>query len=372
MKANYPVEFLAASMTLDIGNTDRLNIFKQEASRLGVKLLAPDINRSQAVFSCDADAGEVFYALAAVKGVGRQAMDHVVEVRDKNGPFKSMGDFARRVDPRLVNKRAFENLVRAGAFDSLSKNRRQLVENSDRILGGAQAAARERESGQSNMFGGAVEELRLTAMPDWPAHEKLGEEFSAMGFYLSGHPLDAYGPALKRLGATTYASLTEDRRNGFKAKLAGTMIKKSERRGRNDQMYAFVSFSDPTGMFEVMLFPEVLAACRNLLEAGKSLLITASADMDGEELKLRAASITDLDQAAANAGEGMVVRLESAAPLSAVAAQLQGSGKGLVSFIVPGGPGEEVEIALNKRLAVTASLRNVIAAIPGVVSVEAV
>ena len=150
------------------------------------------------------------------------------------------------------------------------------------------------------------------------------------------------------------------------------MIKKSERRGRNDQMYAFVSFSDPTGMFEVMLFPEVLAACRNLLEAGKSLLITASADMDGEELKLRAASITDLDQAAANAGEGMVVRLESAAPLSAVAAQLQGSGKGLVSFIVPGGPGEEVEIALNKRLAVTASLRNVIAAIPGVVSVEAV
>jgi len=372
LKANYPVEFLAASMTLDIGNTDRLNIFKQEAARLGVKLLAPDINRSQAVFSCDADAGEVFYALAAVKGVGRQAMDHVVEVRGENGPFKSMSDFARRVDPRLVNKRAFENLVRAGAFDSLSKNRRQLVENSDRILGGAQAAARERESGQSNMFGGAVEELRLTSMPDWPAHEKLGEEFSAMGFYLSGHPLDAYGPALKRLGATTYASLTEDRRNGFKAKLAGTMIKKSERRGRNDQMYAFVSFSDPTGMFEVMLFPEVLAACRNLLEAGKSLLITASADMDGEELKLRAASITDLDQAAANAGEGMVVRLESAAPLSAVAAQLQGSGKGLVSFIVPGGPGEEVEIALNKRLAVTASLRNVIAAIPGVVSVEAV
>ena len=149
-------------------------------------------------------------------------------------------------------------------------------------------------------------------MPDWPVHERLGEEFTAMGFYLSGHPLDAYGPALKRLGATTYASLMEDRRRaGFKAKLAGTLIKKSERRGRNDQMYAFVSFSDPTGMFEVMLFPEVLAASRPLLEAGKSLLITASADWDGDELKLRAASIIDLDQAAAQAGEGMVVRLDS-------------------------------------------------------------
>src|SRR6202012_4183450 len=95
---------------------------------------------------------EVFYALAAVKGVGRQAMDHVIEMRRSGGVFKSLGDFARRVDPRLVNKRAFENLTRAGAFDSLNRNRRQVVENSDRVLGGAQAAARERESGQNNLF----------------------------------------------------------------------------------------------------------------------------------------------------------------------------------------------------------------------------
>ncbi len=385
LKANYPVEFLAASMTLDIGNTDRLNVFKQEAGRLGVKILPPDINRSASIFTCDAEAGEVFYALAAVKGVGRQAMDHVAEVRSKGGPFKSIGDFIRRIDPKLVNKRAFENLVRAGAFDSLNRNRRQLIENSDRILGGAQAATRERESGQNNLFshGGAsgaasspAEELRLTQIPDWPLHERLAEEFSAMGFYLSGHPLDAYGPALKRLGATTYASLVEDRRQGFKAVIAGTMIRKSERRGRNDQTYAFVSFSDPTGMFEVMLFPEVLAASRVLLEAGKSLLITASADWDGDELKLRAATLTDLDQAAAHAGEGMVVRLESSAPLGAVAAELQpnqtSNAKGRVSFIVPGGPGEEVEIALARRHLVNAGLRNTIAAIPGVVSVEAV
>ncbi len=126
LKANYPVEFLAASMTLDIGNTDRLNIFRQEAQRLGVKVAPPDINRSEAVFACDAAANAVFYALAAVKGVGRQAMDHVAEERRANGPFKSLSDFARRVDPRLVNKRAFDNLARAGAFDSLNPNRRQV------------------------------------------------------------------------------------------------------------------------------------------------------------------------------------------------------------------------------------------------------
>lgn len=376
LKANYPVEFLAASMTLDIGNTDRLNIFRQEAQRLGVKVAPPDINVSEAVFSVDAPANTVFYALAAVKGVGRQAMDHVVELRQTGGPFKSISDFARRVDPRLVNKRAFENLVRAGTFDSLNPNRRQLVENSDRILGGAQAAQRERESGQVSLFGGdggQAEELRLSTITDWPVHERLAEEFSAMGFYLSGHPLDSYGPALKRLGATTYAALVEDRRRaGFKVKLAGTVIKKSERRGRSEQMYAFVSFSDPTGMYEIMLFPEVLAASRPLLEAGKSLLINCSVEWDGDDLKLRAASILDLDRAAADAGEGMVVRLADTSSLSALYAELQQAGKGLVNIVVPGAAGEEVEIELKKRIAVTATLRNRVAALPGVASVEAV
>ena len=375
LKANYPVEFLAASMTLDIGNTDRLNIFRQEAQRLGVKVAPPDINVSEAVFTCDAPANTVFYALAAVKGVGRQAMDHLVEMRKEGGKFKSLSDFARRVDPRQLNKRAFENLARAGAFDSLNPNRRQVVENSDRILGGAQAAQRERESGQVSLFGGggSSDDIRFAAMPDWPVHERLGEEFSAMGFYLSGHPLDSYGPALKRLGATTYAALVEDRRRGgFKAKIAGTLIKKSERRGRSEQMYAFVSFSDPTGMFEIMLFPEVLTVCRPLLEAGKSLLITAAAEWDGEELKLRAVSIIDLDAAAAQAGEGMVVRLADTASLGALASELSQAGKGLVNIVVPGKAGEEVEIELKKRIAVSATLRNRIAALPGVMSVEAV
>jgi DNA polymerase-3 subunit alpha len=362
-------------MTLDIGNTDRLNVFRQEAQRLGVAVAPPDINRSEAVFSCDAGANLVFYALAAVKGVGKQAMDHVVAVRRDGGPFTSITDFASRVDPRQVGKRAFENLVRAGAFDSLNPNRRQLVENSDRILSGAQAAQRERDSGQVSLFGGSgrAEEIRLAATPDWPVHERLGEEFSAMGFYLSGHPLDAYGSALKRLGVTTYAALLEDRRRGgFKAKLAGTVIKKSERRGRNDQMFAFVSFSDTTGMYEVMLFPEVLAAARPMLEAGRSLVITLGAEWDGDELKLRAATIADLDQAAAQAGEGMTVRLADASGLSAIAAELGQAGKGLVSFVVPGEQGEEVEIQLAKRCAVTASLRSRIAVLPGVMSVEAV
>src|ERR1700742_2473786 len=150
------------------------------------------------------------------------------------------------------------------------------------------------------------------------------------------------------------------------------MIKKSERRGRNDQTYAFVAFSDTTGMFEIMLFPEVLGASRHLLEAGKSMMINCSVEWDGDEMKLRAASILDLDQAAAQAGEGMTVRLSDTSSLGVLYAELQQAGKGLVNIVVPGGAGEEVEIELKKRIAVTATLRNRVAALPGVASVEAV
>jgi len=194
-----------------------------------------------------------------------------------------------------------------------------------------------------------------------------------MGFYLSGHPLDAYAASLKRLGAVTIAQLLEDRRrSGFKAVLAGTMIKKHERRSRNDQSYAFVSFSDATGMFEVMLFPEVLAASRPLLEAGKSVLVTCSADWDGDDLKLRAASIADLDAAAAQAGEGLRIHIADESALGPIAAQLKQPGKGLVTIVIPGGRGEEVEIALPKKLLVSAPLRNAIKMMPGVSAVESV
>jgi DNA polymerase-3 subunit alpha len=374
LKANYPVEFLAASMTLDIGSTDRINIFRQEANRLGIKVLAPDINRSEPFFACNAEQSVIFYALAAVKGVGRQAMDHAVAIREQDGPFKSVTDFARRIDPKLVNKRAFESLVRAGAFDALHGNRKQLVDSSDKILGGAALSARERESGQDSLFGGpaaAQEELRLVETPDWLPHERLGEEFSAMGFYLSGHPLDAYGSALKRLGVVSYSALLEDRRRaGFHATLAGTIVKRYERRGRSDQTYAFVSFSDPSGMYEVMFFPEVLAQSRALLETGKSVLLKASAAWEGDELKLRAATVMELDAAAANAGEGLLIQLERVDALGAIAAQMRQAGKGIVRFVVPGGPGEEVEIELAKRWQVTPALKSAIKSLPGVAAVE--
>ncbi len=376
LKANYPVEFLAASMTLDAGSTDRLNVFRQEAQRLGIKVVPPDVNRSDAAFSCDAEKGVIYYALAAVKGVGRQAMDHLVAVREEGGPFRSVADFARRIDSRLINKRAFESLVRAGALDCLLPNRRQLVESGDAILNESARIGRERETGQSTLFGEASEaseELRLAPIDDWLPHERLTEEFSAIGFYLSGHPLDGYEAALKRLGAVTFAALSEDRRrSGFRAVIAGTLIRKQERRGKNDQPYGFLTLSDPTGMFEVMVFSEVLIASRPLLEAGKSVLLQVGADWMDDELKLRALAISDIDKASAEAGEGLRIYLEDTRPLNAIAGQLRVAGKGIVTLVVPGSAGQEVEIRLKDRQQISGPLKSAIKSLPGVAAVESV
>ncbi|MDE2475371.1 MAG: DNA polymerase III subunit alpha [Alphaproteobacteria bacterium] len=388
LKANYPVEFLAASMTLDIGNSDRLNVFRQEARRLGIEVRPPDINRSDVFFSCEGDAqrGMINYALAAVKNVGPQAMDHVVSIRQQDGAFRSIGDFATRIDPKLVNKRALESLIKTGAFDALNRNRKQLFESADVILNHAARRTRDRLEGQSSLFGSAIsgsgpnggavaasDEPLLGAMDDWSPHERLAEEFSAVGFYLSGHPLDAYATALKRLGVSTFADLLSDaRRSAVKATVAGVVIRRQERRGKSGDPFAFVALSDPTGMFEVMVFAEALASSRQFLEIGKPVLLRAVGDWVEEELKLRAVSIDDLDAAAAGAGEGLKIRLTDTAPISRIAHELNAPGKGLVTLVVPGLDRQEIEIALPKRVQVNPRIKTVLAGLAGVAEVESV
>jgi DNA polymerase-3 subunit alpha len=205
-------------------------------------------------------------------------------------------------------------------------------------------------------------------------HERLAEEFSAIGFYLSGHPLDSYAQVLKRLGVLTYADLQADaRRSTMKATLAGTVIRKQERKAKSGDSFAFVSLSDPTGMFEVMLFSEVLAQARAFLESGHSVLVRVLAEWTEEELKLRAFAVEDLDVAAAGAGEGLKIRLTDPAPIARIAAQLQQPGKGLVTLVVPGlSRRQDVEIALPRRVHVNPQLKSALQALEGVAEIETV
>ncbi len=391
LKANYPVEFFAASMSYDIGNTDKLNLFRQELQRLGIKLLPPDVNRSEVVFAVEPVAPKapgdgmttaIRYALAAVKNVGRQAMAGLVAEREARGPFRSLGDLAERLDARLLNKRQLESLVAAGAFDSLNPNRHQTFEAVEQILRYSGLAASDRASNQGSLFAtldGAsapAAAIALAPLPDWPAMERLKREFDAIGFYLSAHPLDAYGKTLERLGVIS-AVEAEERllagRGAARVRLAGTPIARQERTAKSGNRFAFLQLSDMSGVFEVMLFSEVLSAARELIDQGVPLLIAADGRLDGEQVRYTAQTIEPLDKAAANVGASLRIYLSDPAPVESLKRLLEreARGKGRI-WLVAMSEGRETEIALAGRYSCSPPLRQAIKALGGVVQVEEV
>ncbi len=378
LKANYPVEFIAASMTFDMHNTDKLNVFRQELDRLKISLLPPDVNKSGADFWVEpADAQPaVRYALAAVKNVGAAAMDGLVAERQKGGAFKDLADFARRIDGKSINKRQLENLVRAGGFDSLHKSRAQLFDGIEVVLREASAAASERESGQSSLFGGvagAAPRVVLPARPEWPPAEKLQNEFEAIGFYLSAHPMDAYAKSLRRLGVMKVAEVPRHLAAGGKSRLqlAGTLNAKQERISSRGSRYAFLTISDASGLFEVMVFAEVLAAARELLEPNAPLLLTVEARVEEEQLKLTCQQIDSLDVAAAKAAAGLRITIRDETPLKPlqeiVAKEPRGRGR---IALVAQTEAREVEAWLATGFALTPGLIGILRNIPGIVEVQ--
>ena len=378
LKANHPVEFLAALMTLDLGNTDKLNTFRQECERVGIKLLPPDINRSDAAFAVEdtAEGPAIRYALAAIKGVGAQAMRTVVDERKANGPYKDLFDLARRLDLKTFNKRQFESLAKAGAFDRLNSNRAQTFAASELLLRHAGSVAADRESKQVSLFGDIPETASRAALPqqaDWPPMERLQQEFEAIGFYLSSHPLDAYGKSLERVGVVRSADLPARLAMGGapRFKLAGIVVAKKERTSARGNRFAFLQMSDASGFFEVTMFSEVLAQSRSLLEAGQPLLVTADARAEEESVRLTAQKIEALDGVVAQAAAGLKVFVserDAVPPLKGLIGRESG-GKGRVTVVVPLPPAREVEITLPGGFRISPRVRAAVKSLPGIVEV---
>ena len=374
-KANYPVEFLAASMTLDINNTDKLNLFRQELHRLEFQVLGPDVNASAADFRVEDDkdgkAG-VRYALAAVKNVGDAAMQLLVNERTLNGPYKDIADFAERVDSKAVNKRLMENLVRAGAFDRLDGNRRKVFSGIETIMAQANAAAQDRDSNQIGLFGGdaaPMPTITLRDVPDWSPIDRMKEEFDAVGFYLSGHPLDAYGKTLDNLKVRSSADIIRSGHPG-PVKMAGTVIGMKERTSGKGNRYAFIQLSDASGIYEIMAFSELLSVARALFEVGNSLFIKASVQFEGETPRFTANSAEPLDKVAAKAQSGLQVTISSEAPLAAIKEALKdansGRGQGEVRVVALLDTGERVDVKLKGGFAITPEVMQQIRSIAGI------
>jgi len=373
LKANHAVEFMAASMTLDMGNTDKLYVFKQEADRLGLSVKPPSVNRSEAEFIVD--EGAIRYSLSAIKNVGRQAIDHIVDLRREGGAFTSLADFAARISPRVINKRALENLARAGAFDEFTQDRARVLAGVELILSTANRTHSERECGQNDLFGGggeATEDLMLPHVDPWLPMERLSQEFDAIGFYLSGHPLDEYATVLDRLGAVSWTGFVDMVKAGSTAgKIAGTVIYRQERKSRQGNRFAFIGCSDATGQFEAIVFADTLAASRDLLEPGSAVILRVEAGLDGDDVKVRVQTVEPLDNAARNVKAGLRIFVADTAPLESIAARLTNGGKSPVRLIVKLDDGaKEVEIALGNKFTVTPQIKGAIKSVPGVIDVH--
>ncbi|GAA0214495.1 DNA polymerase-3 subunit alpha [Brevundimonas nasdae] len=384
LKANHPVEFFAASMSLDLSNTDKLAVFYQDARRFEVPVLAPDINRSSADFDVawDDDKGSVLYALGAIRNVGLEAMKHVIEVRETGGRFPDIFDFLERVDPRSVNKRALEGLAKAGAFDSIHPNRRQLVEQADILMAYCQSVAAERASSQVSLFGGDQAHAarpRLKNVDPWVGPERLDHELAAVGFYLSGHPLDEMTTALKRKRVTFVAEAIPLAESGHEAfQMAGMVRRRQERASaRTGEKFAFVTFSDPTGEFECLFPPEQLRKCREVLEPGASVMVRVRAKSSDGEVRFFGDDASRMDNLLDDANIGLRIHVSArTADAEALRSRLEKARSGAigkggeVSLVASLDGRQEVELKLPGRYRLDGALRGALKSAPGVVMLE--
>ena len=375
LKANYPAEFMAAVMNCDIHLTEKLAVYKREIDKLGLSTVAPSINSSLATFTVR--DGRVVYAMGALKNVGVEAMKMIVHERRERS-FMNLFDFARRVDLKRIGKRPLEMLIRAGAFDELDPNRARVFDGLDPLVAYSAAVHDAKGSNQVSLFGESgddIPEPRLPFRDDWLPIERLAQEHQAIGFYLSGHPLDDYMSALRRRDVKTLTEITAFAERGpLVAKIAGSVSAKQERKSAKGNRFAFVSLSDPTGLYEVTVFSDTLEAARDNLEPGKNVVLTVEANLEGETLKLLARAVQPIDQVAAEAGaQALRIHLDRAEAIPSIAAllaRIEGRTRAQITLCVPDDAGREIDLTLAQPYPITPQIKGAIKAMQGVVLIE--
>ncbi|MBR6231693.1 MAG: DNA polymerase III subunit alpha [Alphaproteobacteria bacterium] len=375
LKAHFPAEFMAATMTLDKINTDKLAVFKDDILAHNIKVLSPDINRSEVDFTVE--NGAVRYALSAVKNVGEAGMQQVVAERTKNGPFKSLQDFVSRVDVTALNKRYVENLAKSGAFECVEKNRALVFNNVENLVAYANQATQARNSSQMGLFGADVSAnaLKLNRCSEWPQMEKLEHEKEALGFYLSAHPLDSFGPVLDRLRAVNYADIKPMVMvsGAVRVKIAAIVSDVRERISQKGNRFAFVTGSDKSGSFDLVCFSDVLTANREKLKSNQPLLLTVNATRkEGEEdVRLNLAEVEYLSEVMANTASTLIVRLEKADAVNDIKKVLEKVPKGKSKiFLILKTNEYDVEFELPTHYTITPEVIDNLTRILGVAEVK--
>ncbi len=378
LKAHHSVESLAASMSLDISNVDKLSLFAREAKQMGVKIMPPCVNRSFADF--EVANGKVLYALGAIKNVGVEAMRHLVNIREEGGPFLDVFDFARRVDARIVNKRAYENLAKVGAFDCLEPNRARTFKSAAVLLSIGARAAQERNSAQVNLFGDAEETMAEPDLPiveAWDNVAALEQELAAAGYYLSGHPLEEQAEALKQRKFLQIMDADEAFLHGQRAvRMAGVLHKRQERTSqRTNKRFAYINLSDPSGEYEVFVGEDLLVRHRDILQTGNLLELQIKLDMRDGEISLTLNSVKPLD--GTNFDKipkirGLEVYIKNTETLEGLKRCIAGleqapmKAKGKMNIIVPIEDAQEIFLKLPGQYGLDDTFQAALKAVPGV------
>ena len=286
LKTYYPKEFIAASMTMDISNQNKLSEFYEELKRLDIEILRPDINECFADFRTNGD--KFYYALGAIKAVGYEAISNIVEERSRSGKFKSLTDFLSRVNPKDINKLQLEGLVKAGAFDNLHPNRRSLFTSIPNFISKSKNIFENKSNNQIDLFGENEnqESEIINSIEDWKFEERLSKEFESVGFFISDHPLNQYKEIFNDYNLTDYQNFNTNE-EFYNTNIAATLLKIQERKTAKGTAYAILKLTDLTSVFELFIFSDILESNRQILKEGESIILTLVKSMSNEENRFK-------------------------------------------------------------------------------------
>jgi DNA polymerase III subunit alpha len=313
LKTHYPVEFMAAMLTSETGNTEKVVKYINEARSMSITVLPPDVNSSSMNFTPIGD--EIRFGLCAIKNVGENTVTGILQARETLGHFTSVFQFCESIDTRLLNKRVLESLVRSGAMDGLGGHRAQMTAVIDRVMERSQKLQRAREAGQHGLFGGSASMAtpmppeELPEVPEWPEHELLAAEYATLGFYISGHPLDKYAGRLKDLSAIELATI-EGKRNGEDIVVAGIIVSSRPMRSRRGARWMIVTLQDRTGVIEALVFPEAFQKLEPILKAATPLLVKGRIAVEDVGTRLMVSDARVLDQVTDRAPSLLRVRVD--------------------------------------------------------------
>ncbi len=334
LKTYYKEEFIASTMSTETNNTNKLREFVDELKRLNVNVIRPDINECFADFRTSDNT--ILYGLGAIKNVGSEAVSNLINEREKNGKFKSLMDFTKRVNPKDINKLQLEGLVKSGAFDKLEINRKGIFFSIPKLIQLNKVYYEDKVSKQSNLFDNDEdsknEKFKLITNEKWDIKELLSEEFKSLGFYISDHPLNNFKSIFSQLNIKPYKDYIVDQNN--EGIIAGTLMSMQEKKSSKGTPFAIAKFSDNFGEYELFIFSEILIKNREILKEGESFVMTLFKDLSNGQKRINVRKIVLLDNLINNNYKRVSIEIDEKLDLNELKKLLMEKGETEVQLIV--------------------------------------